>query len=213
MVEHSYATKTGPKLVKINDSCSLEEDPAGWTNRRFSLKEIKSAVRLLKAGKACGWDNIPNSFIMNAPEEVLVAITALFNRMKEEGVIPHGWNKGRVTLIFKKGLREALGNYRPVTVIISLSGLYSRVLNGRLTEVVEAHGLLGEEQNGFRKGRRMSDNNFLLDSVLWKSRNLRQKVHLAYLDISKAYDSVLRPILWEKLSSMGWGSLASSYSR
>ena len=102
--------------------------------------------------------------------------------------MPPGWNKGKVTLVFKKGLREQLGNYRPITVLISLSGLYSRVLNARLTEVVETHKLLGEDQNGFRKGRGMADNAFILDSILWKARALKQKVHLCYIDITKAYD-------------------------
>ena len=109
-----------------------------------------------------------------------------------------------ITLIHKKGLRELLKNYRPVTVIISLVGLYSRVLNLRLTEVVELHGLLGEEQNGFRTGRRMADNNFILDSILWKLKAMGKKGHLAYLDISKAYDSVNCEILWSRMSRMGF---------
>ena len=108
-------------------------------------------------------------------------------------------------MIHKAGLRELLTNYRPVTVIISLSGLFSRLLNSRLSEVVELHDMLGEVQNGFRKGRHMSDNSFILDSVLMKARHFRQKVNLAYVDISKAYDSVDRSILWSKLESMGIG--------
>ena len=74
----------------------------------------------------------------------------------------------------------------------------------RLTEVVELHGLLGEEQNGFRTGRRMADNNFILDSILWKLKAMGKKGHLAYLDISKAYDSVNREILWSRMSRMGF---------
>ena len=49
-----------------------------------------------------------------------------------------------MTLVHKRGLRELLGNYRPITVIISLSSLYSKVLNDRLSLVVEEHNLLGE---------------------------------------------------------------------
>ena len=41
-----------------------------------------------------------------------------------------------------------LGNYRPLTVIIAMSGLYSKVLNARLIAVVEEHEVLGEIQNG-----------------------------------------------------------------
>ena len=44
-------------------------------------------------------------------------------------------------------------NYRPLTVLQSMSALYTKLLNARLAEVVEQNKLLGEIQNGFRKSR------------------------------------------------------------
>ena len=85
-----------------------------------------------------------------------------------------------------------------------MSGLFSKLLNSRLSEVVEAHNLLGEVQNGFRRGRCMADNSFILDSILMKAKHMKQNVHLCYVDISKAYDSVHRGLLWSKLSSLGF---------
>ena len=80
-------------------------------------------------------------------------------------------------------------------MLVSLSGFYSKVLNDRLIEVVETNNLLGEIQNGFRKGRCGSDNMFVLNTILWKAKALRQKVHLGFVDVAKAYDSVNRDIL------------------
>ena len=215
--EHSYGVNPHPALRRCGDSGNLEEDPAGWLDKKYTLVEVKKSLRKMTGGKAVGFDTIPNEFLMNAPDELLILITSLFNKIQEAGQIPRGWNKGIITLVHKKGLRELLKNYRPLTVIISLCGLYSRVLNSRLSEVVESQGLLGEEQNGFRQGRRMADNNFLLDTVLWKAKALGQDVHLAFLDVSKAYDTVDRSILWQKLGKMGFGgkflkSLQALYS-
>lgn len=160
---------------------------------------MQRIVKSLKGGKSSGWDSIPNEFLINSPDLLVSWLVVLFNKIKSCGVMPRGWNKGRITLIHKAGLREILLNYRPITVIISLSGLFSKLLNSRLTEVVEVHRLLGEVQNGFRKERRMTDNSFILDSVLMKAKSANQAVHLCYIDISKAYDSVNREILWNKL--------------
>ena len=215
--DHSYSQPHASKLPKTNSSCDLGSDPSGWLDADFTMTEVKTMISGLKNGKAKGWDNIPNEALKNLPDSMISMIAVLFNKIKASGSLPQGWNRGRITLVHKYGLRELLGNYRPITVIISLSGLYSKVLNERLTKVVEEHNLLGEVQNGFRKERAGADNSFILDSILWKAKAQRSKVHLAFLDISKAYDSVNREVLWKKLSSMGFGgrflaSLKSLYT-
>ena len=204
-------------LPKLDNSAEILNDPAGWSNRDFSLAEVTSVIKTLSGGKASGWDCIPNEFLINSPDLLLSWLVVLFNKIKDTGSMPIGWNKGRVTLVHKSGSREELANYRPITVIISLSALFSKILNQRLSLIVESHNLLGEIQNGFRKDRQMADNNFILDSILMKSKFLKQNVHLCYVDISKAYDSVNREILWKKLSSLGFsgaflGCLQSLYT-
>ena len=74
-------------------------------------------------------------------------------------------------------------NYRPLTVLNSMAGLYTKLSNRRLEAVVEGKNLLGEVQNGFRKGRSGTDCGFILNTVLWKSAALRKKPHLAFLDL------------------------------
>ena len=86
-----------------------------------------------------------------------------------------------------------------------MCGLYSKLLNARLTDVVEKHKILGEIQNGFRKNRSGIDSAFVLNTILWKTMARKKKVNLAFLDIEKAYDSVRRDTLWEKMTSMGFG--------
>ena len=215
--DHPYSSSPSPKLPSSDGSKSIQTDPDGWINRDFTYAEVVDAVKKLKRGKAVGVDNIPNEFIINAGEKFWSLLTVLYNKVKTSGKFPPGWNSGRVSLVHKRGLREKLGNYRPLTVIISLSGLYSRLLNERLIQVVEQHRLLGEIQNGFRKGRTSSDNAFVLDTILWKEKARRKKVHLAFLDLVKAYDTVNRDILWRKLSGFGFGgdflaSLQAIYS-
>ena len=201
---HAYNIPRTPCLPKIDSSASLESDPAGWANADFSFSEVNSVLKTLKGGKSSGWDKIPNEFLINSPDIFISWLTVLFNKIKSTGSVPKGWNKGRVTLIHKSGLREVLSNYRPITVIISLSGMFSKLLNARLSEVVESHSLLGEVQNGFRKGRQMADNSFILDSILMKAKHLKQNTHLCYVDISKAYDTVNREILWKRLTALGF---------
>ena len=204
-VDHGYTKPPSAGLPPSDGSGSVETDPLGWVNKEFLYDEIVSAVRNLKNSKAVGLDLLPNEFLKNAGNKFYEVLTILYNKVKDSGKFPAGWNSGKVVLVHKRGLRELLGNYRPLTIINSLSGLYSRILNSRLTTVVEEHCLFREIQNGFRRGRTGSDNTFILDSILWRARISGKKVHLGFVDIQKAYDTVDREILWRKLSGLGFG--------
>ena len=223
LLDHPYASEAAEhdqvtQGLPVGDgSGDVKTDPQGWLDKVFSPSELKKAIKKLQNCKAMGFDMVPNEFIKNSGPRFLQLLTILFNRVKSSGVFPRGWNAGRVVLVHKKGVRDVLGNYRPLTVIVSLSGLYSRVLNERLVQVVEIHNLLGEVQQGFRRGRMGADNAFILDSIIWKAKSRRRKVFMAFFDIQKAYDTVDRNVLWRKMSRMGFGgqfldTLKSIYS-
>ena len=129
----------------------------------------------------------------------------LFNRVTNSRGVLKVWKKGGLVLIHKKGSTSDIYNYRPLTILQSMLAVYTKLLNHRLATVVETHKLLGEIQNGFRKSRSGADSGFILNTILWKVVAKKKSVHLAFLDLQKAYDSVDRPTLWKKLARMGFG--------
>jgi len=136
-------------------------------------------------GKAAGWDTIPVEALKEAPQKFLEILETLFNRIKDSCRIPYSWRRGRLVLLHKKGVTTDCSNYRPLTVLTSMSSLYTKILNRRLMKVVEGHRLLGEIQHGFRRGRSGADCSFVLQTILTKKAAKRQKVHLAFLDLTK----------------------------
>ena len=205
MPDHEYASSARPILSSSGSSKSVENDPAGFLDRNFSSTEVADMIKSLGDGKASGHDGIPNEALKNAPVELLRLLVLLFDKVKNQGKAPDSWKEGRLVLIHKKGALTDVFNYRPLTVLQSVSALYTKLLNKRLCEVTEAHKLLGEIQNGFRKGRSGGDSAFILNTVLWKTSAQQKAVHLAFLDLLKAYDTVDRPTLWKKLAKMGIG--------
>ena len=201
--DHGYSVDSRPVLQSRDSSKTCAADPAGFLDKDFSDKEVRQVVSSLGNNKAAGWDTIPNEAFKEAPPVLLVQLRILVNRVKNRAEVPSSWKRGRIVLVHKKGPTVDINNYRPLTVLVSVSGIYTKLLNLRLTEVVEEHRLLGEIQHGFRKGRSGADCTFVLNSVLWKTTAAKKKAHLAFIDLQKAYDSVDRAILWRKLESMG----------
>ena len=191
---------------QVNGKEQVQKDEL---KRPFKVEEVLKMVKSLKRGKAMGVDNIPNEAILNSSSKFLSLTTRLYNLIQETGIGPEVWKTGRLVLIHKAKSTSDMANYRPLTVLTSMSGLFSRVLNERLTKVVEDQNLLGEIQQGFRKDRRGADNNFILNTIIMKASAKRKKVHVAYLDIKKAYDSVSRVELWKRMRSMGLGGIVS----
>ena len=203
--DHQYNQASSPRLSSSDQSKSSKSDPAGYLDDDFSSDEIKSAIFSLQNNKARGWDEIPNECWKNAPQAIVNSLLTLFNMMKNLGRLPEKFNNGLITLIHKKGPAELLSNYRPLTVNISMYGIYSRMLNNRLSAVTEDHNLLGEVQSGFRKDRSAADSLFILNTILAKAKESGQQVHKCFVDIKKAYDTVSRDILWDKLAKLGFG--------
>ena len=164
-----------PRQQEPKVEIELEQD--------FTEREVGGMIGQLKNGKAMGCDNVPNEALKNSVPEFVTAVTRLFNNIKKEGQAPETWKVGRLVLIHKKGPLTNMGNYRPLTVLAAMSGLFSRVLNERLTKVVERKNLLREILQGFRKNRRGADNMFVLNTIIMKGTATKKHTHLAYLDI------------------------------
>ena len=71
----------------------------------------------------------------------------------------------------------------------------------RLSTAILKEDILGPEQNRFRPGRSCQDNLFVLNTILGKYKN-ENEIHLCFIDIAAAYDSVNRSILWGRLEKL-----------
>ena len=107
-------------------------------------------------------------------------------------------------MIHKGGVHYLLDNYRGITIMSTLCKLMSSILRDRIDTVVERENILGEIQNGFRKGRSVDDNMLILRHVIEKSKAKGENCFLSFIDLRKAYDRVWREGLWENLEKLGF---------
>ena len=83
---------------------------------------------------------------------------------------------------------------------MNVSGkLYSCVLNKRLTDWVEEHGLINEAQAGFRRNYSTIDHIFTLLALVQRQLLNHAKLYVAFIDFKKAFDLVDRSCLWAVL--------------
>ena len=114
--------------------------------------EVRKAIRSLKSGKAAGADQVINEFLKSTERVILPFLVKLCNAIFNQGIFSEEWTKSIIVPLHKKGDSDNPDNYRGLSLLSSLSKVFTSVLNARLTEWAEENTVFTEAQAGFRKG-------------------------------------------------------------
>jgi len=111
------------------------------------------------------------------------------------GEVPDDWRIASVTPIYRKGQKEGLGNYRPVS-LTSVPGKIMEwfILSALTGHVKDNHGIR-PSQHGFTKGRSCLTNLIFYDQVTHLVDD-GKAVNVVYLDFSKAFNTVPTASSW-----------------
>ena len=193
------ATANTQDRIDLN---SLQENEI--LNRNFDTTEIKKGIKSLKRNKAAGIDSIINELIIEAANKLTPLFVNLFNVILKRGVVPSDWAKGIIIPIFKnKGDPEDPDNYRGISLLSCAAKLFTTVLNNRLNEFLSDFSTIGEEQAGFRKNYSCSDHIFTLQCLIdIYTNHLNKNLYCCFIDYRKAFDTINRAALWQKLASL-----------
>lgn len=176
-------------------------------DRPVSVGELKIALAKCKNKKAPGLDLISYEFYKNLPEEGLAYLSQAFSLILAEASCPKDWADIVTFLLFKKGDKKSLDNYRGISLINSISKIFFSILNSRLVSFCDIHNLLPENQCGFRGGRSCADHIFTLSSIISLYVNhKKRKLYVAFIDFKKAFDNVNHALLFSKLLALGVSS-------
>jgi hypothetical protein len=132
-----------------------------------------------------------------------VLLAKLFTAIGSTGQQPANMMLGAISILHKKGSKLELGNYRPIQLLNTDYRLMTKVLTNRLSECLA--GQISKEQAAFLPGRRIGDNITFLQLLPQRLRQLGKAAVIAFLDFSKAYDTVCRRFLMEVMEVMGVG--------
>ncbi|MCG8044774.1 MAG: reverse transcriptase domain-containing protein, partial [Candidatus Thiodiazotropha endolucinida] len=169
----------------------------------ISVSEIIKGVKSLKNGKSSGPDLFLNEFIKYGINNLIEYLYVLFNKIFDTGFFPDAWGEGYIVPLHKKGSVDNVENYRGITLLSVIGKLFTNILNSRLNEWAENYHVYVEAQAGFRKGMGTMDNIFVLHSLISHCVNNNKKLYSAFVDFKKAFDYVVRDVLWYKLIQSG----------
>ena len=95
--------------------------------------------------------------------------------------------------VHKKGDKQILKNYRPISLLPIAGKIFERLLYHRMFEFFIANNLISKNQSGFRPGDSCINQLPSITHEVYQSFDDNLEVGDVFLDISKAFDEV-----WDK---------------
>lgn len=208
---NKYFTNIGPKLsnlISTPGNLNFHSYLKNRQNFNFQFKVVDNKVineiiDSLAVKTSSGFDGISTKLVKSVKEVLIKPVTLIINQMITTGIFPDKLKIAKVIPIYKKDDETLFTNYRPISILPSLSKIFEKVIYKQLYAFFQEKNLFYNAQYGFREGH-STDYAALefVDRLMLDMDNNNTPLSI-FIDLSKAFDTLNHQILLDKLNYYG----------
>ena len=156
---NEYFTNIGPDLapkvpvIDIEPDSFVDSSKSVFVFKSINIDEVYNALNNLKMSKSLGPERIPARLLKDSCFSIAPFLTQIFNASLASSVFPQDWKIARVSPIYKAGDKQDRDNYRPISVLSTVAGLFEKIIYLQLNEYLIKNNIISVHQSGFRKGQ------------------------------------------------------------
>ena len=113
---------------------------------------IGSIIKKLKIRSSYGYDKISNNLIKHASSSMIKPLALIVNQVLHTGIFPRQLKLSRIKPIYNSGKQTSFCNYRPISLLPSMSKIFVYVMFHQLLSFLTDTQLFCIEQFGFWPG-------------------------------------------------------------
>jgi len=164
-------------------------------------KLLNKIINELKNGKSVGWTGISNEMLKYAKcEKLLVILAKVFEIILNTGVIPQLFNISILKPLIKDVNKPSndKNNQRPLSISDVAPSILERIIDYYIKLQHSDH----PKQFGFKANSSCLHATFILNELMKICKKRNVNLYIVSIDASKAFDKVVRNVLWLKMIEM-----------
>ena len=126
---------------------------------------------------------------------------------------PNELKRAQIVPLYKKDDPEEPNNYRPISITPCFSKIIETILRDQICQHLHDNKLLSKNHYGFRKKFSTIDSLLFCTEFIRNKTDINNFVTAAFLDLSKAFDSINCDILDIKLGNLGFDESSKNLLR
>lgn len=204
-------------LKSIEENIKTDRDI--FLEKEFTFEEVSNVCKSLKTKKSGGPDGLVYEHVKYCNSLLVTHMTHLFNLIIKNEYIPKSWKLGMIITIYKGNgkPKDDPNSFRGITLIPVFFKIFETLLSTRLSPVLESDTFPNKHQSAYRKKLCSLCTSFNLQESVNYNLDNGSDVFVAFLDSSKAFDTVWQEGLLVKLYNIGikgkiWNILKNMYS-
>ena len=184
------------KYLKNDLDCSFEFN-------NVTEDDVKSVMSNIKSKTSSGYDHISTKLLKSIQHVLIPAITHIINQSINTGIFPDQLKIAKVVPIFKKKDNMNIENYRPISLLPSISKIFEKIAYNQIYAYLTDNNILYQSQYGFRAKHSTEYAALELTDQIISSLDQGNTPIAIFLDLSKAFDTLDHSILIRKLKYYG----------
>ena len=172
----------------------------GWVGKRYGLSGLGWVEILV------GWVGLgPKKWTHGQLCVISPYLCNLFEQSLLQGKIPNDWKMSSVTVIHKKGKKNCVENYRPISLTCITCKIMESLVRDHIMHYFKSNNLFSKFQYGFITGRSVSVQLLRVLDDWISAVDKGSQVDIVYTDFEKTFDKISHPNLISKFAcSLGF---------